>query len=109
MFKNYADEDSPVPGKSWVAKPAEERVWEVSQFLKAHEEYSHIEAVEAGENGHIVIAIEQQIAANVRGLYLLELERKLKEALDPAVTVWCEPVGDKSKLRALRGVKIETN
>ena len=109
MLKNFADVDSPTPGENWVSKPPSERLWEVSQFLKAHEAYSQIEAVDAAENGHIVVAIAQHIPANERGLFLIELESKLKEALDPAVTIWCEPVGDKSKLRALRGVKIETN
>jgi hypothetical protein len=32
----------------------------------------------------------------------------LKSAVDRGITVWCEPVGDKSKLRQLRGVKIIT-
>ena len=46
--------------------------------------------------------------ANERGLFLLELEEKLKLAVDQGITVWCEPVGDKSKLRNLRGVEIKT-
>ena len=39
---------------------------------------------------------------------LLDLEEKLKNEIDLGITVWCEPVGDKSKLRNLRGIKIKT-
>ena len=28
---------------------------------------------------------------------------------DLGLTIWCEPVGDKSKLRKLRGIEINTN
>ena len=27
---------------------------------------------------------------------------------DKGITVWCEPIGDKSKLRKLRGIEIKT-
>ena len=36
---------------------------------------------------------------------LLELEEKLKSVLDKGISLWLEPVGDKSKLRNLRGIK----
>ena len=42
---------------------------------------------------------------NKRGLFLLELEERLKSAIDKGITIWLEPVGDKSKLRQLRGIK----
>ena len=31
----------------------------------------------------------------------------MKESVDNAITIWLEPVGDKSKLRNLRGIKIK--
>ena len=52
--------------------------------------------------------IERIIPANERGLLLLDLEEKLKIEIDKGITVWCEPVGDKSKLRKLRGIEIKT-
>ena len=42
---------------------------------------------------------------NARYNYGLNLELV---SVDEGITVWCEPVGDKSKLRALRGVNITT-
>ena len=43
----------------------------------------------------------------MRGMILLDLEEKLKKNIDIGLTVWLEPVGDKSKLRNLRGIKIK--
>ena len=34
---------------------------------------------------------------------LIDLENKIK-TIDPGLTLWLEPVGDKSKLRNLRGI-----
>ena len=38
----------------------------------------------------------------------IELEQKLKSNIDVGITIWCEPVGDKSKLRKLRGIQINS-
>ena len=39
--------------------------------------------------------------------FFLNLEERLKNNIDKGLTVWFEPVGDKSKLRNLRGIKIK--
>ena len=75
--------------------------------LKKNILYKDFEVVKAPDNGQILLRIEKIIPANVRGLLLLELEEKLK-LIDNGITLWCEPVGDKSKLRKLRGVEINT-
>ena len=51
----------------------------------------------------------ESIASNKRGLLLLELEEQLKRKVDNGITVWLEPVGDKSKLRNLRGITFKNN
>jgi hypothetical protein len=51
--------------------------------------------------------VKETIPTNIRGLLLLDLEKKLKDNIDNGLTVWLEPVGDKSKLRNLRGIKIK--
>ena len=38
---------------------------------------------------------------------LLNFEKKIKNDIDKCLTVWCDPVGDKSKLRNLRGIKLK--
>jgi hypothetical protein len=108
VFQNFSNIDSPTPGVDWIAKSESERVWELKLFLDNMNEYKDIRVVSAQNNGHVVVAIDYTITANKRGLALLTLEKKMKESLDPAITLWCEPVGDKSKLRALRGVQINT-
>ena len=40
-------------------------------------------------------------------MLLLDLEERLKKNIDKGLTVWFEPIGDKSKLRNLRGIKIQ--
>ena len=71
-------------------------------------EFLNIEVIEAPDNGQIVLKIENTIPANVRGIMLLELEEKLKSVLDKGISLWLEPVGDKSKLRKLRGIQINS-
>tara|TARA_B110000003_G_C16365180_1_gene424334 strand:+ start:340 stop:606 length:267 start_codon:yes stop_codon:yes gene_type:complete len=63
------------------------------------------DVVSVPDNGQIVLKTSENIAPNVRGLLLLNLEKKLKEDIDIGITIWLEPVGDKSKLRQLRGVQ----
>ncbi len=70
--------------------------------------YKDFEVIKAPDSGQIVLKIERIIPANKRGLLLLELEEMLKSVVDEGITIWCEPVGDKSKLRKLRGVEIIT-
>jgi hypothetical protein len=55
----------------------------------------------------VTLRIEENIPANERGLFLITLEEKLKKLVDIGLTIWLEPVGDKSKLRNLRGVQIK--
>ena len=39
---------------------------------------------------------------------LLDFESELKIGVDQGLVVWCEPLGDKSTLRNLRGIEIRT-
>ena len=81
------------------------RIKMIAEELKKDKLYNGFEVIEAPDNGQIVLKIERAIPANERGILLLELEEKLKSALDKGISVWLEPVGDKSKLRNLRGIK----
>ena len=96
------------PTKNWVAISENERKELVREFLQSNDEYSGITVEQASDNGHVVLRIEHSIPANERGLFLLDLEEKLKQSVDVGVTVWLEPVGDKSKLRQLRGVEVKS-
>ena len=106
MKKNFSNLTTPITSQDWKRESEENRIKSVSKELKKNILYKDFEVIKAPDNGQIVFKIERIIPANERGLLLLELEGMLKSAVDKGITVWCEPVGDKSKLRQLRGVKI---
>ena len=106
MKKNFSNLTTPITSQDWKQKSEENRIKSVSKELKKNILYKDFEVIKAPDNGQIVFKIERIIPANERGLLLLELEGMLKSVVDKGITVWCEPVGDKSKLRQLRGVKI---
>ena len=105
MVKNFSNQETPKTSEKWKNLSKDDRIKIIAKELKKNELYSGFEVVEAPDNGQIVLKIEQAIPAKERGILLLELEEKLKSALDKGISVWLEPVGDKSKLRNLRGIK----
>jgi len=107
MKVNFSKTKTPTTNEEWRKKSDENRINIITKELKKNSLYNDFEVVKAADNGQIVLKIERIIPANQRGLLLLELEEKLK-LIDKGITVWCEPVGDKSKLRKLRGVEITT-
>ena len=107
MKKNFSKVKTPVTSQEWRKKSEESRINIISEELKKNSLYKGFEVIKAADDGQIILKIERIIPANQRGLLLLELEEKLK-LIDEGVTIWCEPVGDKSKLRKLRGVEIRT-
>ena len=107
-MKNFSSSTTPITGQNWKDKSEEERIMLVSKELKRSLLYKDFEIIKAPDNGQIVLKIDKIIPAKERGMLLLELEEMLKSVIDKDITVWCEPVGDKSKLRQLRGIKINT-
>ena len=105
MIKNFSNQETPKPSEKWKNLSEDSRIEMIAEELKKNVIYSNFEVVEAPDNGQIILKIEKAIPSNVRGLMLLELEAKLKSAIDKGISVWLEPVGDKSKLRNLRGIK----
>jgi len=108
MKRNFSNLTTPITSQDWKRESEENRIKSVTKELKKNILYKDFEAIKAPDNGQIVLKIERIIPANERGLLLLELEGMLKSFIDKGITVWCEPVGDKSKLRQLRGIKINT-
>jgi len=105
--KLNALEDVPKPSDNWVALDKEHRIEKVKLFLKNISDYNEIKVINANENGHVIIEIGFNIDASKRGLFLLDMEQKMKKEIDKSITVWLNPIGDKSKLRALRGITIK--
>ena len=98
---------TPVTDNEWQNKSDIERVKLIQNFLSTKTEYKEYEVINAKQDGQIILKIERSIPANTRGILLLDLEEDLKKKIDKGLTIWLEPVGDKSKLRNLRGIKIK--
>ena len=99
---------TPVTDNKWQNKSDIERVKLIQNFLSQETEYREYEVINAEKDGQVILKIEKSIPANIRGILLLELEEELKKKIDKGLTIWLEPVGDKSKLRNLRGITIKT-
>jgi len=104
---DYANVDSPTTSEEWVAMDEITRKTLVSQALMDLNFSNVAEVVRAPDNGQLVLKLKVALGASERGLFLLDMEEKLKQRVDTGITIWCEPVGDKSKLRQLRGVQIQ--
>ena len=108
MFKNYSNAETPQTNKAWTEISEGNRVKLLNIEFKKFDLYKNFEITKAPPNGQIEIKIDKIISADKRAILLLDLEKILKTNIDRGITVWCDPVGDKSKLRNLRGVEIST-
>ena len=66
-----------------------------------------INVVAAKQDGQIIVTLEKPMPASKRGPLLLDFEVFLKEAIDPGLVVWLEPLGDRNSLRNLRGIEVK--
>ena len=107
MFKNYAHEKTPETNSKWKNMLEGERAEKIEEILKKKTEFSDFKVFKASDNGEVVFKVEKSIPLNKRSPILLDLEEDLKSQIDKGLTVWFEPVGDKSKLRNLRGIKFK--
>jgi hypothetical protein len=58
-------------------------------------------------DGQVVVNLTESLPAGKRGQLLLDLEEFLKNEIDPGLTVWLEPLGDRNSLRNLRGIEVK--
>ena len=107
MFKNYVSAKTPSTSEFWKNLSHDKREDLINKELKKDKNLSEFEVFKIHDNGQIVFKVQKSIPSNKRGLLLLDLEDQLKANVDKGLTVWFEPVGDKSKLRNLRGIKFQ--
>jgi hypothetical protein len=107
--KKVAFENSPQTNQEWISLSEQDRTGQILKLLKQKPEYENFEIVKAENNGYVILRTEKLIKANERGVLLLEIEQLLKDEIDSGITIWLEPVGDKSKLRNLRGIEIKSD
>jgi hypothetical protein len=105
--KIFANQDSPKVTSEWRNHTNEARVKLILRELAKDKLYEKFGVLKAESSGQVILKIEQTIPANERGILLLNLEKKLKKNIDSGITLWLEPIGDKSKLRNLRGISFK--
>ncbi len=66
-----------------------------------------LKPVSAKADGQVTFTLKRELNVTVRGGLLLDAEQWLKSELDKGITVWLEPMGDRSSLRKLRGVEVK--
>ena len=85
-----------------------DRLSKIIEKLKSVKLYFDFMVISANDNAQVILKTEKPIPANERGVLLLNMEGFLKESVEKAITIWLEPVGDKSKLRNLRGISFKS-
>ena len=109
MKKEFTSEKTQTVTNFWIDLSDDKRRDLVNKELRKDESLNEFEVYQTLNDGQIVFKVSKTIPSNKRGEILLDLEDKLKKNIDIGLTVWFEPVCDKSKLRNLRGVKISSN
>ena len=104
ISKENALSETPKTGDKWKNLSEKERIDSLKSVLNAEEVYKSFKVKAAKNDGQVSLKIEDSLPVDVRGLFLLQLEKKFKTLIDKGISLWLEPVGDKNKLRKLRGV-----
>ena len=106
-MKNYSNVKTPTTSQHWNSLSEDDRKKLIYDVLNNDINYEEFEVYQTYDNGEIVFNDNKTIPSKKRGLLQQKHEEKLKQNVDKGLTVWLEPVGDKSKLRNLRGIKIK--
>lgn len=99
-------------GDPWAESPATGEQWramdDATRKMLCHRALfgMPVTVLEARPNGHVIVRLDDDLDAAARGILLRDVERKLKESVDPAMLVYLEPAQDRNALRRLRGVKV---
>lgn len=106
----YARTETPTPGSAWCQSTEDARIFLVNNKMTANAAFSNkvLIAVEAKQDGQVIIRLLESLSAGERGTLLLDLEDFLKESVDPGLVVWLEPFGDRNSLRNLRGIEVKS-
>lgn len=105
----YAKTDTPSPSPSWQKlSDAERHARVMGVLLNGPAALNGIVAIAAAkDDGQVVVNLTESLSASKRGQLLLDLEEFLKKEIDPGLTVWLEPLGDRNSLRNLRGIEVK--
>ncbi len=105
--KEQAEADTPQVSADWSLRPLNDRLNLIAELLKSRQEFGGLAVSRLKDDGSVFFEMESPIPPADRGITLRRLEVLLKAKIDPGLTVWIEPKGDKNALRRLRGVKVK--
>ena len=109
MLKKNALAETPSPSMRWIQSTEELRLEWIKKLVKKDSKFNLIDLVKADSYGQVLIRLKENISASLRGMYILDFERYLKDYIDSGINVWCESIGDKNSLRNLRGIELKNN
>jgi len=100
--------DAPKASNDWFELSTVQRKEIIYKFITSDIRYSTtLILAEARPDGQIVLNLNDSVGVSERCDLLLDFETLLKGSVDPAITIWLEPIGDKSTLRRLRGIEVK--
>ena len=107
---SHAATATPVPRESWSKMRDDERLSVVKRALAAQSGggVANLVITSTKQDGQVIISFSEPVGASRRGAILLDLEEILKATIDPGLTVWLEPLGDRNSLRNLRGIEVKS-
>ena len=105
-MQSFAEVNSPEVSLEWRQLEPDQRIKCVSDFRDSRPEFQNLRVTRALTDGQVFVELVEPLPPAVRGSLLLDFENKLKTTVDKGLIVWCEPLGDKSTLRNLRGIKV---
>jgi hypothetical protein len=105
----YATAVTPTPGSAWLNMTDEQRLDTVKKTLAASslDSKNLLEVTAAKRDGQVIVNFLEPVGPDRRGMTLLDLEEYFKGSVDNSITVWLEPLGDRSSLRNLRGIEVK--
>lgn len=105
----YATADTPKPTTDWVQSSEGQRISRIEQAMTQGEErFSQLLSITSvKDDGQVIVKLKEPLSPADRGTLLLDFEAYLKKTIDPGLTVWVEPLGDKNSLRNLRGIEVK--
>lgn len=105
-MQSFAEVNSPETSLEWRQLESDQRIKCVADFCNLRPEFQQIRVTRALSDGQVFVELVEPLPPAVRGSLLLDFESELKTSVDQGLVVWCEPLGDKSTLRNLRGIKV---
>lgn len=106
----YANEPSPTISAQWAGLTRAAQLEIVRSSIGSDTTLGSdiLEVVDTKANGEVIVRFIEPLGASVRGALLLDIEQYLKDSIEPGLTVWLSPLGDKNSLRNLRGIEVKS-